>query len=110
MLVIIAEIAAQLTGDSQAVGASGSLALAMILGTLPALCATFVGTMVMSLLSNRFEAARSPLAWLVAGCSGGAAAGWCFGGFEGGSASFGIAFVITSTICAGICRFPISCD
>lgn len=75
---------------------------AFLVGGLIGLVPIALGTAVMGALADRWEAARSPLAWAAAGAACGFALALTFAGAGAPAASF--ALVATATVCAAICR------
>ena len=75
---------------------------AFLVGGVIGLVPIFLGTAVMGALADRFEAARSPLAWAAAGALCGAGLVLLFASWSDHSIAF--ALVATSTVCAAICR------
>lgn len=79
---------------------------ALLVGGVIGLVPIFLAAAVMGALANRWEGARSPLAWAAAGAASGVALTLIFAGADDHSAGF--ALVTTSIVCAAICRHGVS--
>lgn len=81
--------------------------LAALFGFVIALLPTSLGTLLMHNLGERVEAARAPLAWILAGGTIGAGLAMLFGAFPD-LPETAFALVATSALCARICRRSVS--
>ncbi|HEV2816575.1 MAG TPA: hypothetical protein VGW40_05070 [Allosphingosinicella sp.] len=76
---------------------------ATIFGGLLAFIPNLFGSLLMASLAERHAAARDPIAWTAAGALAGAGIAWTWPGF-GGEPPIGFALVLTSAVCARLCR------
>lgn len=77
--------------------------LATLFGFVLALLPTSLGTLLMHSLGEHVEAARTPLAWTLAGAAIGGGLAMLFGTWPDSPAT-ALALVATSALCARICR------
>ena len=82
---------------------------AALFGFLVALVPAGLGTLLMHSLGQHFAAARPPLSWTLAGAAIGAGLAMWFGAFDPLSQT-GFAVIVTSALCARICRRSVSWD